>query len=86
MLAIIDNGLRRVILCPNRVVGLLLKAYTFDEVEGNPSEYEEKVACDCCENDAIYFKDSGTEYRVCGGHAMKLAKKNLSPGDWGILS
>lgn len=86
ILSVIDNGIKRVVLCPNHTMGIVLEAYTFEEIEGEDSTFTPSAKCDCCDQKAIYFKDSKTEYQVCSDHVIKLLKYNLSPSEWMVLS
>lgn len=85
LLSIEDDGVKRLVFCPNHQLMYHLGMLNEEEVKQLPSKVKPEGKCDLCNNEKIYFQDSGTVYDVCKEHALKLIKRNLSPDEFKVL-
>lgn len=85
MLTIVDDGTKRMVLCPTHYLAKFLGAVKEEDIPCGPSEVNLEGTCDVCEKEKIFFQESGTVYEVCEEHMQKLILHELSPEEYKIL-
>lgn len=86
ILITLDNGQKRITLCPNHVIMLADNLFENHEIYAEESNRTDKHTCQCCqEENTIEYKDSDVVFYLCTKHLHDLIDRNLSPKDFKTL-
>jgi hypothetical protein len=83
MLAIIDDGRKRFVLCPDHQLSYALSELNEAELDGYASQLEEHECEICCMPASIYADE--VELHLCKRHLSKLIRRSLSPMEYRVL-
>lgn len=83
MLAIIDDGKKRFVLCPEHQISYARSQIDELNLASYSSQLDERE-CEICYSPAYVYADE-VELYLCRRHLSKLIKKNLSPLEYKIL-
>jgi hypothetical protein len=83
MLAIIDDGEQRLVLCPDHQLSYAMAQIGKDDISGFASRLEEHECEICCSPACVYADE--VELYLCRRHLGKLIRKDLSPMEYTIL-
>lgn len=85
IMQVIDDGERRLVLCPNHMIMYLLGTVKPEDIVLEKSQLSEELKCVIDGKPAMLFKDGPTEYHLCMEHIAKLIAHNLAPQEWKAL-
>lgn len=83
MLAIIDDGNKRFVLCPDHQISYVRSQIDELRMTSYSSQLEARE-CEICSSPAYVYADE-VELYLCRRHLFKLIKRNLSPIEYKIL-
>lgn len=80
ILVTIDNGQKKVTLCPNHIAMFANNLFDMEKVYTEPSERSDNHSCECCgEKESISYTDGDATFYLCQAHLSDLINLNLSP-------
>lgn len=85
VLGIFDDGTFKIVLCLNHVVMYVLGMLKHENMHLMTSSITEKDHCELCDQNAIWFEDSETLYKLCSHHMEKLIRLDLGREEYSKL-
>jgi hypothetical protein len=86
ILVTIDNGDKKVTLCPNHIAMFANTLFDMEKVYTEPSKSNDNHPCECCgEEKSITYKDRDAIFYLCKAHLSDLINLNLSPNAFKTL-
>ncbi|WCK57515.1 hypothetical protein PP175_25960 (plasmid) [Aneurinibacillus sp. Ricciae_BoGa-3] len=84
VLARIDNGEKRVVLCTNHQIVFADNLFDNPEAKAEKSETQ-PMNCEICGDKGISYEDSDTEFHLCESHLFRLLRRDLKPLEFKTL-